>query len=137
MPLWVSSTTPRSQGKSWRVGPVKRGLNIWPFRSTSSVSKSGPVRSFALFLVQPDPDRSFFPSNFRQPDQNRHGPVANSHDQNSNRFWTGLYLDRSKTGGDRLQLAGVNDIQVAIDASTPPTAPVHCITLSFTYLGAI
>ena len=28
MLLWVSSTIPRSQGKSWRVGPVKRGLSI-------------------------------------------------------------------------------------------------------------
>ena len=55
-------------------------------RSECSVSKSGPVRSFALFLVQPDPDRSFFSSNFRQPDQNRHGLVANSHRRNSNRF---------------------------------------------------
>ena len=43
----------------------------------NSVSKSGPVRSFALFLVQPDPDRSFYFFHFGQPDQNRYGPVAN------------------------------------------------------------
>ena len=34
MLLWVFSTIPQSQGRSLRVGPVKRGLNIWLFQST-------------------------------------------------------------------------------------------------------
>jgi len=69
----------------------------WEGTLEGSVSRSGPVWFFALFLVQPDPDRSFYFSYFGQLDQNWHGPVANGCQWNGNRFRTGLYVDRSWT----------------------------------------